>query len=147
MIDKEVKLMNNVIYFETKQDMPKKYYANDAGVDLKAGENKVIKNFEVATIETNVSVELKVDTFGYITGRSSFNKNAILCLNGTIDSGYRGKVKINLLNLSGKDLEIQEGERIAQMLLIKRDKDVIWELGKAPQNSERGSNGFGSTGI
>ena len=75
------------------------------------------------------------------------SKNGIIVLNspGTIDSDYRGEIKVLLMNLSDKDFIIHNGDRIAQMVLNKVTKIKFYEVTNL-DNTERGDGGFGSTG-
>lgn len=138
--------MNNVIYYKNEEDKPEKYYKGDAGIDLKATKSIKLLPFEVMTLDTNISVDFREDTFGYITGRSSYNKKGIMCLQGTIDTGYRGFIKVNLVNITSDPKIINKGDRIAQLVLIKKDNNVYFEKGQADDNTDRGNHGFGSTG-
>ncbi len=74
------------------------------------------------------------------------NAKGIMTLQGTIDPEYRGEIRVVLHNLTDEDFEISKGDRIAQMLLMEFNPDYNALIGKAPQDTLRGANGFGSTG-
>ena len=76
-------------------------------------------------------------------------KNGITVINapGTIDSDYRGEIKVPLINLGDKDFIIERGMRIAQLIIARYEK-IAWNLvNQLPQNTTRGNAGFGSTGL
>jgi dUTP pyrophosphatase len=121
-----------------------------AGMDIRAAmEDPVtIKPMEVEMIPTNLSVEIPEGFEIQVRPRSGLAaKHGIGILNspGTIDSDYRGEVKIILINFSKKDFIIQPGERIAQLILAKVYKARLEETEEL-NNSKRGEGGFGHTG-
>ncbi len=119
-----------------------------AGFDLHAIENAVINPGERKLIGTGLAFEIE---FGYevqIRPRSGLAfKHAITVLNtpGTIDSDYRGEIKVLLINLGNEPFEIKEGERIAQAVIAPVIQAQIVEVEKL-SDTERGTSGFGSTG-
>jgi dUTP pyrophosphatase len=121
-----------------------------AGLDIRAFiENKIIlKPMERKLISTGLKMEIP---FGYevqIRPRSGLAfKNGITVINspGTIDSDYRGEIGILLVNLSNEDFEINNGDRIAQMVLSKYEVPKFIETSEI-SISQRGEDGFGSTG-
>jgi len=133
------------IYFENKELRTEKKY-QDAGIDIPSKEDVVIKPGQTKMIKTGVSSVIDENHFGYITGRSSLNAKGIMTLQGTIDPEYRGEIRVVLHNLTDEDFEINKGDRIAQMILIEFNPDYNDLIGKAPQDTLRGANGFGSTG-
>jgi len=131
---------------------PLPQYATEgaAGMDIKAFITSPVQlePMERALIPTGLFIELPVEYEAQIRPRSGLAINhGITCLNspGTVDSDYRGEIKIILINLSGKDQVIHPGDRIAQMVVQKVERatlKIVTELNK----SERAENGFGSTG-
>lgn len=122
-----------------------------AGMDLKAHLESPIflKSMERKAIPTGIYIELPKGYEAQIRPRSGLAlKKGISCANapGTIDSDYRGEIKVLLINLSKEIFEIQSGERIAQMV-IKKYTQVEWQESKELQESHRGEKGFGSTGM
>lgn len=133
-------------------DIPLPEYATDgsSGLDLRAAiDNEYIlkaKNF--ALIPTNLSVEIPYGFEIQIRPRSGLAANygiGVLNTPGTIDSDYRGEIKVILFNFSESDFTIKPGDRIAQMVLSKVWKASIVEA-KELNNSKRGEGGFGHTG-
>ncbi len=133
-------------------DIPLPEYATDgsSGLDLRAAiDNEYIlqaKNF--ALIPTNLSVEIPYGFEIQIRPRSGLAANygiGVLNAPGTIDSDYRGEIKVILFNFSENDFTIKPGDRIAQMVLSKVWKANIVEA-KELNNSKRGEGGFGHTG-
>ena len=137
---------------EDFNDLPFPSYSTEgsSGLDLRAAVKSefVLKKNSFALVPTNLRVEIP---FGYeiqIRPRSGLAaKNGIGVLNspGTIDSDYRGEIKIILFNFSEEDFIIQRGERIAQMVLSKVYKMILVEEENLNE-SQRGEGGFGHTG-
>ncbi|MDK2899623.1 MAG: dUTP pyrophosphatase [Thermosipho sp. (in: thermotogales)] len=138
--------MINKIYFRNKEDIPEMVYKHDAGVDIKAKKDYEIQPGKVELIETNVTTELCKTNFGYITGRSGLTSKGIIVLPGVIDAGYRGYLKVAILNTNKETYIVKKGERVAQLLIMIKATMVEMNIGKAKQNTDRNSNGFGSTG-
>lgn len=135
---------------QSKHPLPQYATEHAAGLDLKANlsEPVVLKPLQRQLIATGLFIELPVGYEAQIRPRSGLAfKNGITVLNspGTIDADYRGEVKVLLVNLSDTDFIINDGERIAQMIVAKHEQ-VIWEAVSELQDSARGAGGFGSTG-
>lgn len=133
------------------KDLPK--YATDgsAGFDLKArtDEDIIVKPNEIKLIKTGLAFELPEGYEGQIRSRSGLAlKNGIFVLNspGTIDSDYRGEIGIILANFGNKDFIISDEMRIAQMIISKYEKVSLIEISDL-NSTNRGTGGFGSTGI
>lgn len=121
-----------------------------AGLDLKANlpEAIVLKPLQRQLIPTGLFFELPVGYEAQIRPRSGLAfKHGITVLNspGTIDADYRGEIKVLLVNLSDTDFTINDGERIAQMVVAKHER-VEWYVVNKLEASDRGAGGFGSTG-
>ena len=132
--------------------LPNPEYATEgaAGMDIKAHieEPIVIKSLQRKAVPTGIFVEIPQGFEIQIRPRSGLALNhGITCLNspGTIDSDYRGEIKVILANLSDADYTIQNGDRIAQMVLASVEK-LTWENVSEINESNRGSGGFGHTG-
>lgn len=122
-----------------------------AGLDLRAfiQEPVTIAALERAIIPTGIFIELPEKTEAQIRPRSGLAaKHGITVLNspGTIDADYRGEIKIILVNLSNTPFTIQDGERIAQMVIARHEK-IEWLAVETLEESQRGAGGFGHTGI
>ena len=121
----------------------------DAGFDLSAVESVHLAPFERAAIGTGIAIALEKNQVGLVHPRSGLAiKHGIGVLNapGTIDAGYRGEIKVILINLNSQDsFEIKVGDRIAQ-LIIQEVASVEFELVEQLPQSARGTGGFGSSG-
>jgi len=147
------KIKLKITRLRNNQDLPLPSYATDgsAGMDIYADvENDVvIKPGEIALIPTGIAIELPPGYEAQIRPRSGLAINhGITLLNtpGTIDSDYRGEIKIILINLGKKEFVVKRGDRIAQMIISKYAK-VEWEEVKELNTTQRGAGGFGHTGI
>ncbi|WP_350343445.1 dUTP diphosphatase [Proteinivorax tanatarense] len=128
--------------------IPKRQNTNDAGLDIYADQDIEIKPGESALISTGLSMELPYDTEAQVRPRSGLAlKHSVTVLNtpGTIDSGYRGEVKVILINHGTKKFKVQKNMRIAQMV-IKPVYPVKTVEVEDLSPTDRGEGGFGSTG-
>jgi dUTP pyrophosphatase len=121
-----------------------------AGMDLRAFLEKPVplKPLERALISTGLFIELPAGFEAQIRPRSGLAaKKGITVLNspGTIDADYRGEIRVILVNLSNETFIIENGERIAQMIIAKHER-IEWEESATLQETIRGAGGFGSTG-
>lgn len=121
-----------------------------AGLDLKANlsESILLKPLQRTLIPTGLFIELPAGFEAQIRPRSGLAfKHGLTVLNspGTIDADYRGEIKVLLVNLSEADFIVNNGERIAQMVIAKHEQ-IIWEPVIQLEKSNRGAGGFGSTG-
>jgi len=121
----------------------------DAGYDLRSADNATIPARSRHTVNTGVSIALPAGYVALVHPRSGLAaKHGITVLNapGTVDAGYRGQMLITLVNHSDEDFEISRGDRIAQMLFQKFESARFVHVTELP-GSQRGSAGFGSTGV
>ncbi len=119
----------------------------DAGMDLKAVEAAVLRPGEPALVSTGIAIELPPGFEAQVRPRSGLAlKHAITLPNSpaTIDPGYRGEIRVILLNLGREEYRVERGDRIAQ-LIIARYEPVEWEESHLSETN-RGENGFGSSG-
>lgn len=121
-----------------------------AGMDLRANleESITLKPLERAIVPTGIFMELPVGYEAQVRPRSGLAaKKGISVLNapGTIDADYRGEVGVILVNLSSEEFVVENGERIAQMVLAKHER-AEWEEVNFLSETDRGAGGFGSTG-
>ena len=138
------------IISNSKHALPLYETIHSAGMDLKANLEKpvTLKPLERSMIPTGLFIELKEGYEAQIRPRSGLAaKKGITVLNspGTIDADYRGEIKVILINLSNEDFIVEDGERIAQMVVAKHER-VEWEETENLMDTSRGSGGFGSTG-
>jgi len=136
---------------------------SDAGYDLFSTDYVTLEPFQRRLISTGINVEIPEGFYGRIAPRSGLACNkGIDVMAGVIDSGYRGEVKVLLINLnfegynlrpnaleamfgSGNKIKIKPGDRIAQ-LIIEKCHAVKWKAMKTLEESQRGEGGFGSSG-
>lgn len=142
----EYQLKVKLIHEEAK--LPYQANEGDAGLDLYSIEEKVIKAGESALIGTGIQIELPVKTEAQIRPRSGLAlKHSITVLNspGTIDQGYRGEIKVILINHGKEDFKVEKHMRIAQMV-IAPVLQVNLEQTKNLSDTDRAKGGFGSSG-
>jgi dUTP pyrophosphatase len=121
-----------------------------AGMDLRAyiPNTLIINPMERIAVPTGLFIELPIGFEAQVRPRSGLAlKHGISVPNtpGTIDSDYRGEIKVILINLSNEPFKIESGDRIAQMV-IQKYESISWEKVEQLSDSERGAGGFGSTG-
>ena len=141
----KVKIIN-----KSAHDLPNYETAFSAGMDLRANISEAItlKPLERAIVKTGLFIELPLGFEAQVRPRSGLAaKKGITVLNspGTIDADYRGEIGVILVNLSNEDFLIENGERVAQMVITKHEQ-ITWEPVKVLEDSSRGAGGFGSTG-
>lgn len=135
---------------KSSHELPSYETIASAGMDLRAFiENDItLKPLERCIIPTGLFMALPVGYEAQIRPRSGLAaKHGVTVLNspGTIDADYRGEVGVILINLSDEDFTIENGERIAQMVIAKHER-AIWNLVQSLSETSRGAGGFGSTG-
>ena len=122
-----------------------------AGMDLRANieEAIILKPLERAIVKTGLFIALPVGFEAQVRPRSGLAaKKGITVLNspGTVDADYRGEIGVILVNLSNATFVINDGERIAQLIIAKHER-VQWKEVEVLSETERGAGGFGSTGV
>jgi len=142
----EVKIVN-----QSKHPLPAYETLYSAGMDLRANieEEIILLPLQRILIPTGLFIELPKGYEAKIRPRSGLAfKFGLTVLNspGTIDADYRGEIKILLVNLSNDNFTVKDGERIAQMIVSKHEV-VEWKAVEQLSNTERGSGGYGHTGI
>ncbi|HVE76676.1 MAG TPA: dUTP diphosphatase [Actinomycetota bacterium] len=129
--------------------LPRYAHDGDAGLDLFASEDVRLGPGQRAMVSTGIAVAIPAGHAGYVQPRSGLAaKHGIGLLNspGLIDSGYRGEIKVILINLdSDSPVEIRKGDRIAQLVVLAVPQVMVIEASELP-DSDRGEGGFGSTG-
>jgi dUTP pyrophosphatase len=128
--------------------LPRHAYTGDAGLDLSSCERVVLEPGERALVPTGVAVAIPPGYAGYVQPRSGLaNEHGITIVNspGLVDSGYRGELRIILLNTDReRSFEIEPGMRIAQLVLLPVPPVELRVVDELPK-SERGERGFGSS--
>ena len=135
---------------KSKHSLPQYETDHSAGVDLRANieEPVVLKPLERSLIKTGLFIELPVGYEAQVRPRSGLSyKKGLSVLNspGTIDADYRGEIGVILVNLSNDTVTVEDGERVAQMVIAKHET-AEWEEVSELVETERGAGGFGSTG-
>lgn len=143
--------MNVQIINKSKHATPNYETEGAAGMDLKANiENPItLKPLERAIVKTGLYIALPLGFEAQVRPRSGLAaKKGITVLNspGTVDADYRGEIGVILVNLSNEDFIINDGERIAQLVIAKHER-IDWKEVTILSETQRGSGGFGSTGV
>lgn len=133
------------------QPLPAYATSQSAGMDLRANIESPITLYpmERTLVPTGIRIELPEGYEAQVRPRSGLAlKHGITVLNtpGTIDSDYRGELKVLLVNLSNDDFVVNAGERVAQMV-IARHETATWEEVEVLDETERGEGGYGHTGV
>lgn len=141
----KIKIIN-----KSNHELPHYETIASAGMDLRANlsEPRILKPLERSIVGTGLFIELPVGIEAQVRPRSGLAaKKGITVLNapGTIDADYRGEVGVILVNLSNEDFVINNGERIAQLIIAKHER-AEWQEVENLSETARGEGGFGSTG-
>ena len=142
----KVKIVN-----KSQHELPHYATPQSAGTDLRANitESITLKPLERTLVKTGLFIQLPVGYEAQVRPRSGLAyKKGITVLNspGTIDADYRGEIGVILVNLSNQEFVIENGERVAQMVIAKHEQ-ADWTEVEALEETERGAGGFGSTGV
>ena len=142
----QVKIIN-----KSNHDLPNYETIASAGMDLRANisESIILKSLERAIVKTGLFIELPIGYEAQVRPRSGLAaKKGVTVLNspGTIDADYRGEIGVILVNLSQDDFTIENGERIAQLIIAKHER-AEWISVEELSETSRGEGGFGSTGV
>ena len=142
----QIKIIN-----KSNHNLPHYETIASAGMDLRANlsEPRILKPLERSIVGTGLFIELPVGIEAQVRPRSGLAaKKGITVLNapGTVDADYRGEIGVILVNLSNEDFTIQNGERIAQLVIAKHER-AEWVSVEELSQTSRGEGGFGSTGV
>jgi dUTP pyrophosphatase len=148
---KQHKIMNVQIINKSKHATPNYETEGAAGMDLRANieESITLKPLERTIVKTGLFIALPIGFEAQVRPRSGLAaKNGITVLNapGTVDADYRGEIGVILVNLSNEEFVVNDGERVAQLVIAKHER-VNWQEVEILSETERGSGGFGSTGV
>lgn len=141
----KIKIIN-----KSKHELPSYASNGAAGMDLRANLDLpiILKSLERTLVPTGLFLEIPLGFEAQVRPRSGLAfKNGLTVLNspGTIDADYRGEIKVILVNLSNQDFTINDGERVAQMVIAKHEQAEWIEVEQLIE-TDRGAGGFGSTG-
>ncbi len=142
----QIKIIN-----KSSHPIPSYETVASAGMDIRANvtESSTLRPLQRAIVKTGLFIELPVGFEAQVRPRSGLAaKKGITVLNspGTIDADYRGEIGVILVNLSNEDFTIENGERIAQLVIAKHERAVFEEV-EVLSKTHRGEEGFGSTGV
>jgi dUTP pyrophosphatase len=142
----QIKIIN-----KSNHELPNYETIASAGMDLRANisEPITLKSLERTIVKTGLFIELPIGYEAQVRPRSGLAaKKGITVLNspGTVDADYRGEIGVILVNLSNEDFVIENGERIAQLIIAKHERAEWLEVNELSETS-RGEGGFGSTGV
>lgn len=142
----KIKIIN-----KSKHELPHYSTEFSAGMDIRANieTSILLKPLERVLVKTGIYMQIPKGYEAQVRPRSGLAfKKGIGVLNspGTIDSDYRGEVGVILINLSNQEFLIEDGERVAQMVIAKHEQ-AQWDEVVSLEDTKRGSGGFGSTGI
>ncbi|WP_422089818.1 dUTP diphosphatase [Tenacibaculum ovolyticum] len=143
--------MNVQIINKSKHQTPAYETQASAGMDLRANieETITLKPLERVIIKTGLFIALPIGFEAQVRPRSGLAaKKGVTVLNapGTVDADYRGEIGVILVNLSNENFVVNDGERIAQLVIAKHER-VNWQEVTILDETERGAGGFGSTGV
>ncbi|MEO3885602.1 dUTP diphosphatase [Nonomuraea sp. B5E05] len=129
--------------------MPSYAHPGDAGADLYAVEDVELMPGERAVVGTGVAIALPDGYAAFVHPRSGLaSRHGVTLVNapGTVDAGYRGEIRVTLINTDAKEpFRLRRGDRIAQLVVQRVERAAFYEVQRLP-GSVRGANGFGSTG-
>lgn len=125
---------------------PDRAHKDDAGMDLFSREDKIIPAHGRASFDTGVHVAIPHGWYGELQSKSGLFKNFGLFTTGTIDASYTGSIIVTLYNFSDEDFHMKDGMKLTQ-LVVKPCSDCLFCEVPALADTERGANGFGSTGM
>lgn len=125
--------------------MPSRGYKTDAGLDLRTPKAVIVPAYESVSVDTGVHVELPHGCAGLLVSKSGLNVRHDITSTGLIDEGYTGSIVVKLYNHGGKDHGFEAGDKITQLVVIPVVCEPLEQV-SAFNRTERGDNGFGSTG-
>ena len=137
--------MNIKIKLDEGATMPTRAHSTDAGLDIYSREEQIVPAKESAIFDTGVHIELPEGTVGMIKSKSGLNVKHGIVSEGVIDVGYTGAIVVKLYNHGGYDYRVKAGDKISQLVImpiLTPELDLVDEL----EETERGDNGFGSSG-
>lgn len=134
------------VMLENGAFMPERAHDTDAGLDLRTRHPWSIAPGRRAKFDTGVHIQLPKGMYGKIESKSGLNVNqGVVSCGGVIDEGYTGSIAVELYNLGEKIVMFDKGDKIAQLVIMPYATPKL-ELTEQLDESERGANGFGSTG-
>lgn len=121
-------------------------HSTDAGIDIRSSESSYVMAHGSHVFHTGVHVELPHGTAGLLVSKSGLNTKHGITSTGLIDEGYTGEIVVKLYNNSDSDYFVHAGDKISQLVVIPVMYEDVEEVEHLTEGTERGANGFGSTG-
>lgn len=125
--------------------MPTRAHETDAGLDLYARETNIVPAKGSTTFDTGVHIELPVGYVGMVKSKSGLNVKHGITSEGVIDVGYTGSIRVKLYNHSSCPYRVEKGDKISQLVIMPILTPEL-ELVESLEETDRGNNGFGSSG-
>jgi dUTP pyrophosphatase len=125
--------------------VPERAHITDAGLDIRSPISKIIFAHDSAVIDTGVHIEIPEGYVGFLKSKSGLNVKHGITSEGVIDCGYTGSIRCKLYNNSSEMYRIERGDKITQLVILPILTPSI-EVVESLDETERGNNGFGSTG-
>ena len=135
----------NVILDEGAK-MPTKAHSTDAGFDIYAPRRIVVRKNDSENVDTGVHIEIPEGYVGFLKSKSGLNVKYGITCEGVIDAGYTGSIVAKLYNNSGNHFIFEKGEKITQIVFLPIPAVELEQVESFEKETERGSNGFGSSG-
>lgn len=136
------------IFLEEGAKKPAKAHESDAGYDVYSREHAVIKGGESKSFDVGVHFDIPKGFYVEICSKSGLNVNHNLTTTGIIDAGYTGSIVVKLYNHGKTDYVVDQGDKIAQIIFKRHESPALVQVSEIREfcESERGANGFGSSG-
>lgn len=137
--------MNLKVVLDENAKMPTRAHETDAGFDIYSREDQIVPAKESAVFDSGVHIEIPTGYVGMLKSKSGLNVKHGITSEGVIDAGYTGSICVKLYNNSGYDYKVNAGDKISQLVIlpiITPDLERVESL----EDTERGENGFGSSG-
>lgn len=134
------------VVIDRDASIPMRAHQTDAGYDLRCVKGGIIWPKSSKTFDTGVHIELPPCKYAKIESKSGLNiKHSIVSCGGVIDEGYTGSIRVKLYNLGWLPYRFHDGDKIAQFIIMRYGTDYL-DVVDSLTDTERGENGFGSTG-
>ena len=133
------------IMLDTDAFMPTRAHKEDAGLDLYARETAIVPAMGSYKFDTGVHIEIPPCMVGFLKSKSGLNVKHGITSEGVIDEGYTGSIVVKLYNNSNKDYLVNRGDKISQLVILPILRPSL-EVVDSLEQTERGDNGFGSSG-
>lgn len=134
------------VVLDARAYAPERAHEHDAGLDLRIPVDMVIRAHGSITVDTGVHVQIPNGCYGKLESKSGLNvKHGVVSCGGVIDAGYTGSIVVKLYNLSNEPYTFKAGDKIVQLIVVPYYAPRL-ELVSSLEDTERGANGFGSSG-